>query len=182
MKVFVLLADGFEEIEALASVDVLRRAGIETPMVSVYNKEWVTSARNIGVKADLGLDELQAATEDVLFIPGGLKGVEGLEASREVVTLLKEHRERDGLLAAICAGPSLPGKLGLLKGYKAVCYPGFENALLGAQVQYDAALIDRNVVTGRGAGVALEFAFTLLEKLKGRDAADKVKKAMLFDR
>ncbi len=180
MKVYVMLADGFEEIEALTVVDVLRRGGVDTVIVSIKPDRVVVSDRKISVIADRTVDEIQVSKEDMIVLPGGLKGVQGLEASEAMVGLLKEHQGHEGLLAAICAAPSLPGKLGFYNGVRATCYPGFENELLGAQVSEEDVVIDRNFVTSRGPGTALPFSYALLSMIKGLEVAEKVKAGMLY--
>ena len=180
MKVFVMLADGFEEIEALTVVDVLRRGGVDTVIVSIKPDRVVVSDRKISVIADRTVDEIQVSKEDMIVLPGGLKGVQGLEASEAMVGLLKEHQGHEGWLAAICAAPSFPGKLGFYNGVRATCYPGFENELLGAQVSEEDVVIDRNFVTSRGPGTALPFSYALLSMIKGLEVAEKVKAGMLY--
>lgn len=180
MKIVVMLAKGFEEIEALTVVDVARRAGIETVMVSVTEDYQVDSARGIRVMADKLLKDITVEQEDTIVIPGG-QGVEVLEDCAELLELLKRHRSYNGRLAAICAGPSIPGKLGLLKGIRAVCYPGYEKYLNDAQVVFDDVAVDKNCITGRGPGVSLAFAFTLVGEIMGHDMVEKLKKDMLFN-
>lgn len=180
VRIFVMLADGFEEIEALAVVDVARRAGIETVTVSVSDDFYVTSARDIQVKADRLLKDINVEKDDMIVIPGGGKGVMNLGKSAELAELLKNHRSYNGRVAAICAGPTVPGKLGLLKGIKACCYPGCEDDLLGAQVVRENVAIDNNFITSRGPGTALDFAYAIVAEIKGREVADKLKKDMLY--
>jgi len=179
LKILVMMADGFEEIEALAVVDVARRAGIETFMVSVSDKDEVSSARGVRVKADKLLKDIAVDKEDVIVIPGG-QGVAVLEKSAELAELLKKHRSYNGRVAAICAGPTFPGKLGLLKGLKATCYPGCEKDLLDAQVVFDDVVIDSNFITSRGPGTALTFAYAIVGEVLSQDVAEKLKKGMLF--
>lgn len=181
MKVYVMVADGFEEIEALTVVDVLRRGKVETLMVSIKEDKQVTSARNITVIADTTLEKIKVEQEDMIVLPGGSKGVQGLEASENLNEILKEHQTHKGLLAAICAGPSFPGKLGFYKGIRATCYPGFEKYLIGATTMEDDVVVDQNFITSRGAGVSLPFAYTLLSIIKGSETADNIKAAMLFN-
>ncbi|NLW02245.1 MAG: DJ-1/PfpI family protein [Clostridiaceae bacterium] len=179
MKILVMLANGFEEIEALTVVDVARRAGIETLMVSVSEDYYVDSARKVRVKADKLLKDITVGLDDMIVIPGG-QGVAVLEKSVELAELLKKHRSYKGRVAAICAGPSFPGKLGLLNGIKACCYPGFEQYLQGAQVVYDEVAVDNNFITSRGPGTALAFAYAIVGEIRGREVADKMKKDMLY--
>lgn len=180
MKVYVMLADGFEDIEALAVVDVLRRGGVDTVTVSVKNDKVVLSAHNIPVVSDVTLSQISVEKDDMIVLPGGGKGVENLKACEPLKQLLIKHQEHEGLLAAICAGPTVPGKLGLLKGVKATCYPGCEGDLDGAVFSEDSVVIDKNFVTSRGPGLSLDFALELLKVIKGGQAAEKVRSAMLY--
>jgi len=179
LKILVMMADGFEEIEALAVVDVARRAGIETFMVSVGDNDEVSSARGVRVKADKLLKDITVDKEDVIVIPGG-QGVAVLEKSAELAELLKKHRSYNGRVAAICAGPTVPGKLGLLSGLKATCYPGCEKELHGAHIVSDDVAIDNNFITSRGPGTALAFAYAIVGEVLSQDVAEKLKKGMLF--
>ncbi len=179
MKVYVMMADGFEEIEALAVIDVLRRGGVETIIVSVKNDKVVLSARDIPVVADTTIDKIEIASDDMIVLPGGGKGVEGLYASEPLKKLLTAHNDKKGIIAAICAGPTIPGRMGLLKGVKATCYPGCEEDLNGAVISQDDVVADQNFITSRGPGTALEFSFKLLEMIKGREVKDKISKGML---
>ncbi len=180
MKVYVMLADGFEEIEALTAVDVLRRGEVETIMVSVKDEKTVASARNIQVIADTTLDQIKVEQEDMIVLPGGGRGVDGLENTRPLIEMLKAHQVKKGLLAAICAGPSIPGKLGFYRGVKATCYPGFEKYLEGAQVTDEDVVVDQNLITARGAGVSLAFAYAILSIIKGHELTEKISKAMIY--
>ncbi len=181
MKVYVMLADGFEEIEALSVVDVLRRGNVDTVMVAVKEDKVVLGAHNIPVVADEKLSQVKVEKEDMIVLPGGSKGVENLGASEMLVSMLKEHQSNNGWLAAICAGPMIPGKLGFLKGIKATCYPGCECELTDAVLSEGNAVVDKNFITGRGPGVTLDFAFAILEAIKGKEIAAEVKKGMLFE-
>lgn len=188
--VYVFLADGFEEVEALTPVDYLRRAGIEVVTVAVGERADVAGAHGITVRADTTLSALDAAapkgnkseTEkpEALFLPGGMPGTLGLEKSRRLAELLLEYSD-DGsvIIAAICAAPSVLGKLGLLRGYRAVCYPGYEAALEGAEVSSERVALDRNRLTGRSAGTAEEFALAFIAALRGGDAAEKLRASLL---
>lgn len=179
MKIYVMLGNGFEEIEALAVVDVARRAGIETPMVSVSGNLQVESSRGIQVTADKLLDGIKVENDDMIVIPGG-KGVQILEESKELTGLLKKHRSCKGWVAAICAGPSIPGKLGLLAGLKATCYPGYEKYLKDAHVVSADVVNDDKIITARGAGVSLAFAYEIVAAVKDSESAEKLKEAMQY--
>jgi len=180
MKVYIMLADGFEEIEALAPVDVLRRGEVETVMVSIKNDKIVLSSHDIPVVADTTINEIEVMPEDMIVLPGGKKGVEKLSESQELHSLLMKHQEQNGLLAAICAGPTVPGKMGFYDGVKATCYPGCEKDLKGAVISNDDVVVDKNFITSKGPATALAFAYTLLSLIKGEEFSKKIQQGMLF--
>ena len=180
--VYVFLADGFEEIEALTPVDLLRRAGVRVATVGVTGKV-VTGSHAIPVTADLSADEALAAlggeTPEMIVLPGGMPGADNLNASPVVDAFIKKCAENDAYIAAICAAPYILGVRGLLKGRMATCFPGFEDRLEGAEY-YDCDVIrDHNIITGRAAGAATEFALELVAALCGDDAAETMKGKIL---
>ena len=160
----VFLANGFEEIEALATVDLLRRAGVEVVTVGVGSKMPV-GAHNIAVCADIGEDELDLNSIDGVVLPGGMPGTTNLEASAVVQSAVAFAAERGMLLAAICAAPSILGHGGYLCGKNATCYPGFEAELSDAIVVKGGVVTDGNIITASGAGVAVDFALELVRYL-----------------
>lgn len=172
-KVYVFLAEGFEEIEAGTPVDILRRAGIDVSFVSIDNKDFVKGARNITVKADEKLSEIDRDAADLIILPGGMPGTTNLYNCAELIDLVKDYNNRGKRIAAICAAPTIFGKIGLLKGKKAVCYPGMEEDLTGAIVCYDSVVTDGNITTSRGMGTAIEFSLELLKLLAGDEEAAK---------
>lgn len=180
MKVYVMLADGFEEIEALTLVDVLRRGQVVTIMVSIKADKIVLSSHDIPVVADTTIKEIEVMPEDMVVIPGGKKGVDKLSESQELRSLLMKHQEQKGLLAAICAGPTIPGKMGLYNGVRATCYPGCEEELKGAIISNEDVVVDKNFITSRGPATALAFAYTLLSLIKGEEFSEKIQKGMLY--
>ena len=175
--IYVFLANGFEEVEALTPVDVLRRGGVEVKTVGIGGKT-VTGSHGISVSADLSEDEVELTALSGVVLPGGMPGTKNLDASATVKAALAAAAQKGALIAAICAAPSVLGHNGLLKGKRATCFPGFESELAGATVCPDLAVTDGNVVTGKGAGAALPFALALLRYLKGAEASDKVKNAL----
>ncbi len=178
-KSYLFLAEGFEEIEALTVVDVLRRAGMPLVTVSITDKAVVTGAHGISVVADsLGDDE---AFEEVewLILPGGMPGMTNLAASRPLCDMIKAHVEKGGLTAAICASPSILGMMGLLNGRKATCYPGFEHNLEGAILAEGRCVIDENITTSNGPASAIVFALALVEQSRGAEVAQEVANGML---
>lgn len=176
--VYLFLADGFEEIEALSCVDILRRAGIEILTAGVTGKI-VAGAHGINVEADLLIDECRDDAEMVI-LPGGSVGTDNLAASGRVASLVKDAAARNAYVAAICAAPTLLGGLGLLEGRRAVCYPGLERCLTGAIRSDDRVCVDGRFITSRGPGTTSEFALTLVEILKDRQTAEKLRKGMLW--
>jgi 4-methyl-5(b-hydroxyethyl)-thiazole monophosphate biosynthesis len=179
MVIYVMLGDGFEEIEAIAPIDVARRAGIDTVTVSVSKDLRVSSARGIIVIADKLLDEISVEREDMILLPGG-KGVQVLESSARLMEMLKAHRSHRGWVAAICAAPSILGKLGILDGLRATCYPGYEKYLTSAHIADEDVVVDGNCITARGAGVSLAFAYEIVSVVKGCGEAMKLMGAMVY--
>lgn len=172
--VYILLAPGFEEMEALVPADLLRRAGIETKLIAVSDNP-VPGSHGITVSGDGGLEEVDLDRAQVLVLPGGLTGVKNLGDSPAVERLVREARSRNIHVAAICAAPTLLGKWGLLEGKQAVCYPGMEDELTGAQLRRGAGVVaDGTILTGQAAGVSFQFGKALIETLAGKEAADQV--------
>ena len=189
--VLVFLAEGFEEIEALTPVDLLRRAGLDVKTAAVGCRDGgslvVTGSHGIPVTADAALGELLRSPDPVeaVVLPGGMPGAKNLDADAETDALLKKAAEDpDCVLAAICAAPMVLGRRGLLRGVRATCYPGFEKELAGAELPPEDSEDRRTVTDGRfvtacGMGAATEFALALVKKLKGEDAAEKLRAAVL---
>ena len=165
MKVALLLANGFEEIEALTPVDVLRRAGISVDMISIYDEPFVCGAHSILVKADKTYSESTPGEYDLLIIPGGMPGSLNLDKCKFTNTMIDAILNKNGRIAAICAAPLILGRRGMLNGKRAVCYPGFESELIGATIDSCGVVTDGNITTARGMGVALEFAKELVSLL-----------------
>jgi 4-methyl-5(b-hydroxyethyl)-thiazole monophosphate biosynthesis len=178
-QALIPLAAGFEEIEAVAVTDLLRRAGIEVTTASVTDQEQVIGAHGIEIRADTTLFNLKGRMFGAIVLPGGMPGTTNLAGSPLIRDLLKRHSEQGFLVAAICAAPSLLGEWGLLKGKKATCYPGFEAKLTGAILATDDVVEDENVITSRGPGTAIPFALKLIEKLVGPAKAKEVQSAVL---
>ena len=187
--VYVLLADGFEEIEALTPVDLLRRAGVCVTTVGVTGKT-VKGSHGICVEADKTAEEAlkmlaDGETPEMVVLPGGMPGAKNLDESPVTDKFLAAVQENDGYAAAICAAPMILGKRGLLKGIAAVCYPGFEEYLLGAEVQERCISVawdsKKKIITGCAMGAATEFALTLVEALKGEQTANDLRAAILYE-
>lgn len=178
--VYVLLAPGFEEVEALAPVDLLRRANIETATVSITGQP-VPGSHNITVTADLSLDQVDLDRADMIVLPGGGPGYQNLGREPRVEQLVRDAAERGLWVAAICASPNLLGRWGLLEGKNAVCYPGMEGGLTGAQPQMARGVVtDGRIITGRAAGSAIDFGLALVEVLSGPEAARQVRDSIYF--
>lgn len=176
--VYVFLAKGFEEIEALAPVDVLRRANIEVKTVGVTGKQ-VRGSHNISVSCDITINEATFDNLDGIILPGGMPGTTNLEADETVQKFIDYAVENGKIIGAICAAPMILGHKGLLRGKNAVCYTGFEKELVGAHVLDRPAVRDGNIITGWGAGGAMEFAFAFLEAISdSEELAKKIARNM----
>lgn len=173
--VYMLLGTGFEETEAIAPLDLLRRAGVQVQTVGV-NGPVVTGGHGIGIAADISLGQMDLTALEMIILPGGLGGVASVRASAEAMNALKFAWDNGKFVAAICAGPTVLADLGITAGRKATCYPGCEDGMGTAQMIADAACVrDGNLITGTSAGCAIPFGLLLIEALKGSDAAQKVK-------
>lgn len=184
--VYILLGTGFEEIEALATADVLRRGGVEVALTGI-GAPAVAGGHGIVVTADQAVEEVTLSEGDVVVLPGGLGGVESIEKSEAAMALVKQAAVDEGMyLAAICAAPSMLARCGILgAGDDAVCYPGMEDEMLraGVTAHMDASVVvDGQLITGRGPGSAIDFALALLEALKGEETARQVQGGMHYDR
>ncbi len=180
--VYAFLAEGFEEIEALTVVDILRRADIDIKTVSISDKYEVTGAHKIEVKADILFEEADFERADVLFLPGGIPGTPNLEAHEGLRKKIIEFHHKGKRLTAICAAPSIYGGLGILDGKKATCYPGYEEKLTGAACDGAKVVTDGNITTAKGMGVAIEFGLELVALLEGKEKADEIAEKIQFSR
>lgn len=179
---YVFLGAGFEEIEALTVVDVLRRAGIEVKTVSITSALQVKGAHGVTVNADLLYDNTLFSDPAWLILPGGMPGATNLYEFAPLRGLLESQFEsKEGRIAAICAAPAVVlGQLGLLKGEKATCYPGFENLIQGGQIVDEPVVVSNKFVTGNGPAFALPWALTIVKETLGQEAAAKVASGMLY--
>ena len=178
--VYVLLAEGFEEVEALTPVDLLRRAGVETRLVGVTGAT-VCGARGINVVTDLSMDEVDLAKADMLVLPGGMPGTTNLYADKRVTDAVRTMADAGKYVAAICAAPSIIlGGMGLLEGKKATCYPGMEEQLTGAMASTEPVVRDGSVITSRGLGTAIPFALALVAYFCGEKQAQALAKSIVF--
>lgn len=180
--VYIILGKGFEEAEALVPCDILRRGGVEVAMAGIGGVE-IEGAHSIKVTADCVAEDTDLAAGEMIVIPGGMGGVNSIMASAAVMASLKPAYEQGKKLAAICAGPMVLTRAGVLEGKRAVCYPGLESELSGAFATQESPVItDGSITTGRGPGAAYDFGFALLEILKGKEAADKTAADMCYAR
>lgn len=179
-KAIVFLAEGFEEMEALGTVDILRRGGIGVITVSITDDKTVKGAHGISITADATISSMDLGSADALILPGGMPGSSNLDASDVVKDAIMKQYKAGRIVAAICAAPMVLGGLGILEGRKVTCYPGFEEKLCGAQATGRDVEIDGNVITGRGPGLVMKFALALVEALKGDAAAKEVAAGLLL--
>ena len=179
-KAAIFFATGYEEIEALTVVDILRRAGEEIEMVSVTEERTVTSSHGVTVTMDKVLSEVNFDETDVIVLPGGMPGTSNLEACSALMEQVDAFVKADKLVAAVCAAPSILGHRGHLKGKKACSFPDMESQLDGADVKQEPAVIDGNIITGRGMGAAIPFGLAILEKLQGKETADAMAAKIVY--
>ena len=179
-RAVVLLAKGFEELEAVAVVDVLRRAGIEVTIAGL-TEGYVESARNVKVLPDTTIDTIKAEDFDIVILPGGIPGADNLNADPRVRQLLQDFNLKGKLTGAICAAPYVLANAGLLQGKRATSYPTYRERLGGVDYSEDKVVVDGNVLTSRGPATALYFGLAIVERLVGKDKAEELKKAMLVD-
>ena len=176
--IYLFLAEGFEEIEALTPVDVLRRGKMALTTVGVTGKT-VKGSHGIAVTADITIDDLGDLSDaDAVILPGGMPGTLNLEAEKRVLSAVRYCYNNDKLIAAICAAPSIFGHMGLLEGKRATAFPGFEKDLSGAVLNNEYVAHDGNIITAKGMGVSLDFALEILGALKGTEAAAAVRSAL----
>lgn len=177
--VYVMLGTGFEEVEALAPVDLLRRAGVEVQTVGI-NGETVSGGHGIGVRADITIDQMDLTALEMIVLPGGLGGVASIRASQPTLDAVRFAWENDCFVAAICAGPTVLADLGITDGRHATCYPGQTGNMGPALLEEAAAVRDGKLITGASAGCAVEFALALVDALKGSEMAATVRKQIVI--
>ncbi len=178
----VFFAQGYEEVEALTVVDILRRGGLPTKMVSVTEDREVTGSHQITVKMDCLLRELDFDKVEMIVLPGGMPGTKNLEACDALMKQVDAFAKAGRPVSAICAAPTILGHRGILKGKRACCYPGLEAELTGAETGKEPCIVSDNITTSRGAGTAIPFALAMIERYQGRAAADEMAEKIVYEK
>ncbi|MBR5335658.1 MAG: DJ-1/PfpI family protein [Bacteroidaceae bacterium] len=181
-KVYIFLADGFETVEALAPVDVMRRAGLSVTVVSIMGRYEVLSAQGVPVIADALIGDFSLSDADAIVLPGGGAGTENLSANSAVREEIERMNNEGKLIAAICAAPMVFGRMGILQGKRATCYPGCEGDLKGAEYTASDVEIDGNIMTACGPGVSFDFGFAIVEHFCGAEKVSLIRSQMQFDK
>ncbi len=181
-EVCMFFGTGYEEVEALAAIDIMRRAGIEVDMVSITGEKYVTSSHKVTIEMDCRLEDVDFDKVSMIVLPGGMPGTTNLEACAPLMEQVEKFYEQEKWLAAICAAPSIFGHRGMLKGRNACCYPSFESHLEGAEVTKNPCEVSDHIITARGMGCAVDFGLAIVEQLKGKEAADKVAESIVYNR
>ncbi len=179
-RIYVFLADGFEEIEAMAPIDILRRGGQDVITVSINGSQWVTASHGITVKADMLFEEASFDQADMLLLPGGMPGSKNLDEHEGVRQALLAQDKRKGRIGAICAAPMVLGHLGLLEGRCATCSPGFETHLKGAKYTKELFTIDGHIITGEGPAASLPYAYKILEMFTDKNTVHELQGKMQY--
>lgn len=181
-KVLVLFAQGFENVEALMTVDILRRGKVDVVNASITEEDVVTASNGVSILADATLDQVELDEFDAVILPGGMPGTTNLSESDVVRKIVMAMNEAGKIVAAICAAPSVLGKYGLLKDKNASCFPSFEDKLIDAKVNDKPVNIDGNIVTSRGLGTSEDFAYALLGMLMGEDMVKEIKAKTVYQK
>ena len=180
-SVYVFCADGFEEVEGLTAVDLLRRAGVSVTMVSIMGRTKITGARNISVNTDILIEDIKEEA-DMLVLPGGMPGTKYLEEYKPLTELLTDFYQKGGKVAAICAAPGVFERLGFLKGRNATSYPSVMEQLKSARTSLKPVVVDGNVTTSRGLGTAIDFSLSLIGQLEGSAKAEEIAESVVYVR
>ena len=179
-KVAIFFADGFEEIEGLTVVDILRRAEITVDMISIMGRKEIHGSHGIDIMSDMLLEDTDFSSYDMMVLPGGGLGVQNLKKCEKLMEVIKKQALDEKYVAAICAAPTFLGMIGLLEGKKACCYEGLENELTGAIVTKDKVTKDGRIITSRGMGTSIDFALALLEEFNGSDVAKEMAQRIML--
>lgn len=177
----IFFAAGYEEIEALTVADILRRGGLPVKMVSITDEIYVTGSHRITVKMDAVLKDIDFDEVEMIVLPGGAPGTKHLESCEKLMEQVDRFDKEKRPISAICAAPGILAHRGLLKGKRACCYPTVEEHLEGARVLREPSVVDGHITTGRGMGVAIPFALSILERYKGKEAADKMAEIIVYE-
>lgn len=181
-KVYAMMADGSEEVECLAVLDVLKRSGIEVVLVSVNDSRKVVSSHQVGIETDATIAETDFSDGDVIFVPGGMPGAENLSACEPLIAAMRAALEDGRRIAAICAAPGVVlGRHGFLEGKTATCFPGFEGEMKGAQYTSQGVVTDGNITTARGLGYAIDLGLELVKLLVSEEASEDTKKKIQYN-
>ena len=179
-KLLICMADGCEEVEALTTVDLVRRAGIQMDMVSITNNKEIVGAHGIEIKADAFLGDVALGEYDGIVLPGGMPGTNYLKEDKRVIEAVKNFAKEGKLVAAICAAPTVLGFAGVLEKKDATCYPGMEDGLTGANVKYDAVVRSENIITSRGVGTAIAFGLSIVSYFTDENTAKNLGKSIVY--
>ena len=180
-KAYIFLAEGFEEIEAITTIDILKRGGIDIQMISITDNKIVKGAHEIPVECDNLFNESDLSNGSILILPGGMPGTRNLQKYKPLEELINKYHEDGKYIAAICAAPVILGGLGILKGKNATSYPGFEEELTGANLSKEKVVKDGKIITSRGPATAIPFALKVLETLSDEDNSSTVSSGLLFE-
>ena len=180
VKTALIAADGFEEIEGLAVVDLLRRAGFTCDIVALSDAEIVTGSHDIRIGTDRRFSETDFSSYHPVILPGGLKGTDALKADERVLSLLQQMHAAGKLTAAVCAAPTVLAKAGLLEGRRATCHPGAETMLAGADFRTDDVVCDGTIITSRGAGTTIPFALAIITYLASEELAKEIARKIVY--
>lgn len=178
--IYLFLADGFEELEAITIIDIIRRSNIEITTVSIGKELMVNSAHGVSIKADKLFENVDFSDAKGIILPGGALGTTNLENHEGLKKLILELNQDNKFIMAICAAPSVLGKYGVLNNKKATCYPGFESELKGANIQTDKVVVDGNLITSRGPGTAIDFALKIVEIFDSKATVSNLKDSMIL--
>ena len=181
-KVYIFLADGFEDIEGLTVVDLMRRAGIDIKTVSIKNSKEIETSHGIKMQTDMIFDDTDYSDADMLVLPGGMPGTKYLKECEPLCKLLTRFYNEGKKIAAICAAPTVFAELGFLEGRKATAYPSCMDGLKGAEISLEHVVVDENVTTSRGLGTAVDFALSLIGQLLGENKADEIAESVVYSR
>lgn len=179
-KAFIFVANGTEEVEAVGTLDTLRRGGVDAHFVSIYKEKEITSAHGLKIITDYTIDEVKSEMVDAIALPGGMPGATNLYECQELRDIISRHHEAGKYIAAICAAPLVLGRMGLLEGKNATAYPGFESELKGANYKAMPAVVDGQIITGRGPGYVFNFGAAIVGELENYEKAYEVAEGLLI--